>query len=266
VNVSGRAEPGAIVFVNGIVQRTAADGTFYRTVTLSGGSNAIVVRAEDAAGNAAERTVVVNYVAPSNATLNLATWLAVAAILAVLAGLGAAMLFGRGGGPEEGEEEAPEEEAAGEEETPAKEEAGGVEVAPAGEEPVVAPPGVPPAVEDRAGRIEAAYREGRISREAYERNLRALGREPPPEAPAHPSPPAPVASAAAPSADEKAARLRQAFDQGKITREMYGRNLLRALGLEEDPQAANLARGFAEGRLNADLFERNLKRLAGKGA
>ena len=63
VIVSGRAERGSIVTVNGAVVPLIGD-QFSRNVTLSGGSNIIVVRAEDGAGNALERRIAVSYVLP----------------------------------------------------------------------------------------------------------------------------------------------------------------------------------------------------------
>ncbi|HLE45632.1 MAG TPA: S8 family serine peptidase [Thermoplasmata archaeon] len=264
VNVSGRTEPGAIVFVNGFVVTPAADGSFSRDVTLSGGSNIIVVRAEDAAGNAAEETVLVTYVAPSGGGLSVGAWAAIAAVVGVIAGLGIALLFARGGfafpggAAEPAPEEMMEEEAAPEEPSPAIEEAPPAVVAPAG-----------PSAEERVARTEDAYRSGRITREVYERNLRAMGREPEPETAPEAEVPAPVAI---PTPGERAERLRVAFEQGKITRAAYEANLAKMglapaieaaptpeVGIEE--RRAKLDAARKAGRITEDAYRANLARL-----
>ena len=61
--VSGHADPGSLVTVNGFVVPLQGD-RFSRNVSLSGGDNMIVVRAEDGAGNSVERRVSVALTLP----------------------------------------------------------------------------------------------------------------------------------------------------------------------------------------------------------
>jgi len=269
LNVSGRTDPGALVFINGIVVRPAADGSFYRVVALSGGPNVIVVRAEDLAGNAVEQTFPVAYVAGSGGS-SLGAWAGVGVLIAILAALGTAFLFGRDLVPwsRRREEEGPQPpgEPTSEEENPP----GEAEAPPPAESPAEPPsevaPSIPspstPSVDDRVSKIESAFAAGRIGREAYARNLRALGREPPPEVP-EPEPPAPQ-----PSTAERVDRLRAAFEQGRITREAYESNLTK-LGMaaaappapSSDERVAPLESAFREGRITEDAYRANLARL-----
>jgi len=91
--------------------------------------------------------------------------------------------------------------------------------------------------------LEKAYRDGRISREAYESNLAKLGIARPP--------------------DGRRVALRRAFDEGKITRAIYARNLTAQLGVAEDPAGRALTKAFVDGKIDVDLFEKNLSRLRG---
>jgi hypothetical protein len=59
----------------------------------------IVVRAEDAAGNSAELSFPVTYVSAGGGGVSLGVWAAIGVVLAILAGLGIAFLFGRLSGP-----------------------------------------------------------------------------------------------------------------------------------------------------------------------
>ncbi len=67
--VSGRAEAGAVVKVNGAVVPAFPDGSFTTAVPLTEGSNMITVTATDAAGNRATAAVAVGYTAPAPAGL-----------------------------------------------------------------------------------------------------------------------------------------------------------------------------------------------------
>lgn len=60
--VSGRAEAGAVVSVNGTVVQTTSDGSFSGSVDqLDVGDNTIVVVARDGAGNSTTKSIVVKY-------------------------------------------------------------------------------------------------------------------------------------------------------------------------------------------------------------
>ena len=261
VNITGSAEPGVLVFVNGFVVRQAADGTFHREVPLSGGSNVIVIRVEDAAGNSAERTLSIAYVARSGGS-SAGAWAAIAVVIAIVAGLGIAFLFGRvfipgsrevsEAPPLEAQEIQPEavEPATEVFETPA----------PPPPTPLVAP--AAPTVDEKISKIEGAYAAGKITRDVYERNLAALGREPPPEAPIEPTP------APQPTVEERATKLRTALEEGRISREAYESNLAK-LGLAPEPpavpsvdeQSRKLEDALRAGRISEDAYRANLARL-----
>jgi len=61
--------------------------------------------------------------------------------------------------------------------------------------------------------------------------------------------------------ENQARNLRSAFENGKLTRDLYAKNLLRILGLAAHPTAQKVAAAFIVGRLDARLFERNLENL-----
>jgi hypothetical protein len=55
--------------------------------------------------------------------------------------------------------------------------------------------------------------------------------------------------------------LRLAFENGKLTRDLYAKNLLRLLGLVEHPTAQKVAAAFIVGRIDQTLLVRNLGTL-----
>ncbi len=64
VEVTGQAEPGALVHVGGLAVAVTATGEFHIFVELAEGENQIAVEAEDGLGNAANLTVAVTYIRP----------------------------------------------------------------------------------------------------------------------------------------------------------------------------------------------------------
>ncbi|OGS49532.1 MAG: hypothetical protein A3K65_04655 [Euryarchaeota archaeon RBG_16_68_12] len=227
VTVSGHADPGALVTINGAVAPAAGTG-FLKDVALSGGPNVIVVRAEDLSGNVAEVRFAVEYDAEPTPVWQ---WASIVVGLGVLVSL-IAFLLGRNYlfPPAE---EAPDEEAA---ETPPETQPSAATpteaVAPLGSEatPAEAPSGTqedefarigeelggreepPEAPEDpRVARLREAYASGRISREAFEANLQRFG----------------GAAPAAEPEDPRIVKLKDAYRSGKISREAYEANLRR---------------------------------------
>ena len=140
----------------------------------------------------------------------------------------------------------------------------------------VVAPTPPPDV--RAAKIREAYEAGRISRETYERNLRALGASeavnpmaPPslarpgvePEAVpdtvvTNPSSTAP--SPAGVDVEARIARLKKAYGEGKVTKENYEKNLARMYEAV-DPRLAQLRKAHEEGRIPKDVYDANVRRL-----
>jgi hypothetical protein len=112
--LTGSVEAGADVFINGkrTTVGTRQSGEFSATLTLSPGINLIVIEAEDSAGNTAQYTQTVNYDANAGATD--VNWGAIGLMIALLVvGLVLGLLFGGmlgGGEPEPQDEEEPPEE------------------------------------------------------------------------------------------------------------------------------------------------------------
>ncbi len=203
VVVSGHAEPGSIVTVNGLVVPLQGD-RFSRNVILSGGDNHLVVRAEDGAGNSAERRFAVAFVSPTG---NSSTGIGLAIALIVIAGIIAFLLGRRFLFPGDSEEEpepsivrgevegspplaALEEpvvmpQATSQPEEPAPQPAESVaereleEAALKDLDSFEAEESVPPVPEDpRVTKLREAFETGKISRDVYEANLKRLGKAP----------------------------------------------------------------------------------------
>ncbi len=60
--------------------------------------------------------------------------------------------------------------------------------------------------------------------------------------------------------------LRVAFENGKLPRDLYAKNLLRLLGLSEHPTAQKVAAAFIVGRIDNTLLVRNLGNLRSAAA
>ncbi|HEV8594960.1 MAG TPA: hypothetical protein VGR51_05470 [Thermoplasmata archaeon] len=126
-----------------------------------------------------------------------------------------------------------------------------------------------PAPEDRADRLKKALAAGRISREAYEENLRKLGLAAEPVS-------APTADDSEAERQRKIARLRATYEKGRIGRAVYEENL-RALGVQPEPpsppptpvpsgptpeeKAAKLRDAYGAGRIPRSLYEKNVRSL-----
>jgi hypothetical protein len=204
VVVSGRAEPGSIVTVNGVVVPLQGD-RFSRNVTLSGGDNVLVVRAEDGAGNAAEERFAVAFTAPAGSPatgIGLAVaGIVIAAVIAFL--LGRRFLFPPATGPtEEGEPQG-----------------GGtdVETAPVDREAKEAATTLETAGTDRVDEPsqEAPLEMAEPELQEYEAALKDL------ETFEAEVSPVPVTE------DPRVTKLREAYESGKISRGVYEANLAR---------------------------------------
>jgi hypothetical protein len=181
VRIAGTTEAGAFVTVNGI-SVSAPAGAFQMNVTLAYGANTVVVAARDAVGNAVEYRYTVNVVPPAGTSAFLlpaglaVLGIAIGALLGiVLPRLGVRIPFlptrGRKERPGEAVESVVAEESVPEGAT--GEEVAAEETPPEGVQPSSTVPEMP--VEDeRLARLRKAYEEGRISKEAYEENLRRL--------------------------------------------------------------------------------------------
>lgn len=204
ITVTVSTETGIRVTVNGFVADESSPGVYTREVSLSSGSNDIVVRAEDAAGNVAEMKKTVVYTAPSGlgsllfgpgGGLSAIGFMIILVVIVVIVVLVLLWVIGGRRGKEEGEveaEEVPPTEEEVEEEEALREEKE-VEEAERIEEELIAPPVEPPAkpmeeehpekaaeptptlVEFRVTRAKRALDAGNISRSVYEQNLSSMG-------------------------------------------------------------------------------------------
>jgi hypothetical protein len=130
----------------------------------------------------------------------------------------------------------------------------------------------------RAEKTREAYESGRISRETYERNVTALGmveavNPPPPpveeEAVSEPAtvpegpianPPPPESEALPEGFEERVSLITRAYAEGRVTRDIYERNLARTYEAV-DPRLANLRRALAEGRITQPSYDAGVRRL-----
>jgi len=62
-------------------------------------------------------------------------------------------------------------------------------------------------------------------------------------------------------AENQIRNLRIAFENGKLARDLYAKNLLRLLELTEHPTAQKVAAAFIVGRIDQTLLVRNLGTL-----
>ncbi len=210
VRVRGTAEAGSTVTINGRFLQTELDGSFSEDVTLSWGPNIIIVESTDEAGNVQTAMRVVSYgPAPS-----LIPWMV--AVLLLVVGLVIGYLFSTRMRPEEKEElEDLDEEL--EEELQELEEMG--------EEP-----------EELEEPPEEDIEEAEKIEVREEEPLEEL--EPPEEEPVEPQEPEPVEEPPAeeeppetpPEEDPRLERLRKAYDEGKISKEVYEENLRKITG------------------------------------
>ncbi|MFQ5909800.1 MAG: hypothetical protein ACE5IJ_03660, partial [Thermoplasmata archaeon] len=183
LKVTGVAEVGSTVTMNGRFLQLESDGSFSEDVTLSWGPNIIIVESTDQAGNVQRVMRVVSY----EGGPSFLPWIVAAVLLIV--GLVVGYLFGPRMRPEEEEEELEEEiEEELEELAELEEELEEVEVPeepleeveveeePLEElEPTEEAVEEPPLEEDpRLERLRKAYEEGKISKEVYEENLRKI--------------------------------------------------------------------------------------------
>ncbi|MCJ2556096.1 MAG: S8 family serine peptidase [Candidatus Thermoplasmatota archaeon] len=202
VRVRGTAEAGSTVTINGRFLQTELDGSFSEDVTLSWGPNIIIVESTDEAGNVQTAMRVVSYgPAPS-----LIPWMV--AVLLLVVGLVIGYLFSTRMRPEEKEElEDLDEEL--EEELQELEEMG--------EEPEELEE--PPEEDiEEAEKIEVREEEPLEELEPEEP-------EPVEEPPAEEEPPE-----TPPEEDPRLERLRKAYDEGKISKEVYEENLRKITG------------------------------------
>ena len=149
--------------------------------------------------------------------------------------------------------------------------------------PETSPPeasSVPPQV--RLERLRTALAEGRITREAYAENVRALrvvavrpvlpppplppAPEPEPEpsqlpdAPIVNPPPPPLEEGHRPSFEERIALMRSMFADGRISRRVYEVNLARAYE-PLDGRLARLREAREAGRITQATYDANVRRL-----
>ncbi len=139
---------------------------------------------------------------------------------------------------------------------------------------------VPPQV--RLERLKAALAEGRITREAYDKNVRALrivavrpilppppvppppepepDPEPAPDVPIVNPPPPPPDGIRLPSFEERIALMKTMFANGRISRRTFEVNLARAFE-PLDGRLARLREARESGRITQETYDANVRRL-----
>lgn len=251
VNITGTVRDGSSVKINGkLPSTTRADGdiVFTKSLVLNYGVNAFVIEASDDAGNVIETRYTINYEIADEVGTN---WAAIGLMVALLiVGLIVGLLVAMGIWREkdEGEEppaggDAPEDESPDGldlDETESEEEDVGapvddgagddVEAAePEGEEIEEVPPVDAEPIPAEEAMPEELPGAGAASDEAVS------GDAPPSEVTEPAVEEAPESSGPAPSPDtpaddERIAKLKQAYEEGKISQELYEKNLARLQG------------------------------------
>ncbi len=244
ITIRGRTTPGTIVKVNGYDATVEVGGTFYRDVQLSAGMNVIVVRADDIADNVIERRIGIYYTSEympeaggSGGYLGISpiAWAAILIVLGIVLGFILYFLFIKLGLFKKG---------------PKAEEEAEVE----------APPEEKPLEEEE---VEEPVPEEKVTvPEPEPREEVMKPKEAPPPTEEVPKPPE----------DVKVERLRKAFEEGKISEEVYKQNLAR-LGVAvpppqepqpvEDPKIQRLRKAYEDGKISKEVYEENLKKLKG---
>jgi len=271
VTVTITSESGLRVTVNGFDAPEGLAGTYTKVIGLSGGSNTIVVTAQDEARNIVERRVTVEYAAPAGLGSQLfgpAGGAGAIAFIAILVVIVVIVVFlvvrwmrGRGGEEEEGE-------------------FGAVEPSTPAEEIVGAP-------EEEELEVEEIAEPSKPAKEPSEEALT------PPAAPQKPpdiKPPEEAAKPASTLVVFRVTRAKLALDQGKISQKVYEQNLA-SMGLtvaeanriiEEAEKAEQLQikappsekkiptredkiralrKALDEGRITQEMYEENLRRI-----
>ncbi|MFO7618656.1 MAG: hypothetical protein R6W91_03250 [Thermoplasmata archaeon] len=234
--LTGTVETGAVIRVNGyrILATRQETGNFATNLTLSQGINIIVIEAEDSAGNVAELRHTVEYDSETFGT----NWGAIGLMIALLVvGLILGLFFGPmifGGGKEEAPEEAepPVDEELPEGEMPPEgedtEPIDSEEVIPSDEGEEISEDELPPEGEE----IESVPEDVApvdSGEEAVEAEPEKIDAEPIPAEESMPEElpeetPEPVEE------DPKIIKLRQAYESGKISKELYEKNLAKFKG------------------------------------
>jgi hypothetical protein len=210
IRIEGVAEAGSTVTMNGRFLQTETDGSFSEDVTLSWGPNVIIVESTDSAGNVQKAMRVVSY-GPAPSLLP-----GMVAVLLLVVGLVLGYFFSTRMRPEEEFEEEEEEELDEE----LEEELGELEEIGEEFEEMEEPP-----EED----IEEAEKIEVREEEPLERL------EPPEEEPPETAEPEPVEEPEKPpeppaEEDPRLERLRKAYDEGRISKEVYEENFRKITG------------------------------------
>jgi hypothetical protein len=222
-NLTGSTESSATLKVNGKLVQVDTNGNFNKLLQLSPGTNTVVVESKDAAGNVNQIYLTMNY-DTTGTNYGAICLMVVLIIIGLIIGLLIArfILGPPAEKPEVEEEEKPEVEVKPEEEEGLEEE----------EKPEVSE--VPPAPKDEAKPLklsktapaaEPAKTEDMTSEEiaeeieAEETVDEALSQKKPP-----------TVEEEVIVEDEKVVRLKKAFEEGKISKELYEKNLKRLQG------------------------------------
>jgi parallel beta-helix repeat protein len=210
LNITGKTEGSvASLTINGKLVDVAANGNFQNNIRLSPGINTIVIESKDRAGNSAQEVMTVVYAAEAGTNYGAIGLMVALLIVGLILGLFLAPII-LGGKKEEmpAESDAPTEENATE-----------VDASPESEELETAPEEVAPESIDEAV-PETEELEPITAEEA--KPVELPEEVPPIEAPAPQSAPA--------AEDPRIAKLKEAYESGKISKDLYEKNLARFKG------------------------------------
>ncbi len=224
LNITGTTESTVTsLTINGkLVDVSSSDGSFQNNIRISPGVNTIVVESKDRAGNSATEVVTVVYEEKAGANYMAISLMVILLVVGLILGLLLAPVF-LGGKEEAAPEEAPEDLPEGEEgaKEPWEE---GAETVPEAAEPgteEALPEGEEPALEETEELPEEPA-EGAEDLEPI-----------PPEEAAPEALPDDKAALEAPELapeDPRIAKLTEAYESGKISKELYEKNLARFRG------------------------------------
>jgi hypothetical protein len=216
LNITGKTEAAvASLTINGKLVDVAANGNFQNNIRLSPGINTIVIESKDRAGNSAQEVMTVVYAAEAGTNYAAIGLMVALLVVGLILGLFLAPII-LGGKKEEMpvEPETPTEEPVTEDDAPQESEK--MEIAP--EE--VAPENIDepiPEIEEVQPISETEELQPIPDEEAKPEEL-------PEEVPPVEAKPEPAAE------DPRIAKLTEAYESGKISKELYEKNLARFKG------------------------------------
>lgn len=220
VNISGTTESDvATLTVNGDLKEISPDGKYIGSVRLSPGINTIVIESKDQAGNSMVKTITIRY-ATEEAETNYAAIGTIFGMLVLGLIIGILLAYIIFGGRKEDAEEIPKEDLA-EAEMPMEE-----DIEPIAEEVPVETEDIPAEDEMPSEPESADEPEIQAEVEPIEEATEVSENEALEPIPAAEASPEEIPPESAPE-DPRIVKLKEAYESGKISKELYEKNLAR---------------------------------------